>query len=105
MDGIIESLCPDATFIDRTLLLTSSSLSQMATRVPSWLEEIGASREESETPGEASLKMKISVGDRTITATMEDNAVCRDFLSRLPLEVTLDDYNNTTRKYFIPIRR
>lgn len=38
-----RSLCPDATFIDRTLLLTSSSLSQMATRVPSWLEEIGAS--------------------------------------------------------------
>ena len=45
-----RSLCPDATIIDRTLLLTSSGLSQMATRVPSWLEEIGASREESETP-------------------------------------------------------
>lgn len=40
-----RSLCPDATIIDRTLLLTSSGLSQMATRVPSWLEEIGA------TPG------------------------------------------------------
>lgn len=92
-----RSLCPDATIIDRTLLLTSSSLSQMATRVPSWLEEIGASRE-----GEASLKMKISVGDRTITATMEENAAGRDFLSRLPLEVTLNDYNNTTEKIFYP---
>ena len=97
-----RSLCPDATIIDRTLLLTSSGLSQMATRVPSWLEEIGASREESETPDETSLKMKISVGDRTITATMEDNAAGRDFLSRLPLEATLNDYNNTTEKIFYP---
>ena len=97
-----RSLCPDATIIDRTLLLTSSGLSQMATRVPAWLEEIGASREEPETPGETSMKVKISVGDRTITATMEDNAAVRDFLSRLPLEVTLNDYNNTTEKIFYP---
>ncbi len=43
---LARSFCPDATIIDRTLLLTSSILSQMATRVPSWLEEIGVSREE-----------------------------------------------------------
>ena len=97
-----RSLCPDATIIDRTLLLTSSGLSQMATRVPSWLEEIGATREETESPGETSMKVKISVGNRTITATMEDNAAGRDFLSRLPLEVTLNDYNNTTEKIFYP---
>lgn len=97
-----RSFCPDATIIDRTLLLTSSSLSQMATRVPSWLEEIGVSREEPEMPGEASLKVNILVGDHTITATMEDNAAGRDFISRLPLEVTLNDYNNTTEKIFYP---
>ena len=97
-----RSLCPDATIIDRSLLLTSSSLSQMATHVSVWLDEIGASREEPERPGETSLKMKISVGNRTITATMEDNVAGRDFLSRLPLEVTLNDYNNTTEKIFYP---
>lgn len=89
-----RTLCPDATIIDRTLLLTSSGLSQMATRIPSWLEEIGASREE--------RKVKISVGGRTITATMEDHAAGRDFLSRLPLEVTLNDYNDMTEKIFYP---
>ena len=94
-----RNLCPDATLIERTLLLTSSSLSQMATRVSSWLEEIGANREEPEV---ASLKMKISVADRTVSATMEDNAAGRDFLSRLPLEVTLNDFNNTTEKIFYP---
>lgn len=100
-----RNLCPEATVIDRTLLLTSSGLSQMATRVPAWLEEIGAGREESDKPGtpdETSLKVNITVGDRTITATMEDNAAGRDFLSRLPLEVTLNDYNNTTEKIFYP---
>lgn len=94
-----RNLCPDATIIEETLLLTSSTLSQMATRVPAWLEEIGASREEPEV---ASLKVKISVGDRIISATMEDNAAGRDFLSRLPLEVTLNDFNNTTEKIFYP---
>ena len=48
------------------------------------------------------MKMNIIVGDRTITATMEDNAAARDFLSRLPLEVTLNDFNNTTEKVFYP---
>lgn len=94
-----RALCPDATLIEQSLLLTSSTLSQMATRVPVWLEEIGANRSESE---EISLKVNITVGNRTITATMEDNAAGRDFLSRLPLEITLNDYNNTTEKIFYP---
>lgn len=94
-----RTLCPDATIIEQSLLLTSSTLSQMATRVPAWLEEIGAGRNE---PEATSLKVNITVGDRTITATMEDNAAGKDFLSRLPLEVTLNDYNNTTEKIFYP---
>lgn len=97
-----RSLCPDATVIDRTLLLTSSTLSQMENRVTEWLDGIGAGREEPETPDVSSLNVNITVGDRTITATMEDNAAARDFLSRLPLEITLNDYNNTTEKIFYP---
>lgn len=97
-----RSLCPDATVIDRTLLLTSSTLSQMENRVTEWLDGIGAGREEPETPDVSSLNVNITVGERTITATMEDNAAARDFLSRLPLEITLNDYNNTTEKIFYP---
>lgn len=97
-----RGLCPDATVIDRALLLTSPILSQMENRVTEWLEAIGAEREEPDTPDARPLKINIIVGDRTITATMEDNAAARDFLSRLPLEVTLNDYNNTTEKIFYP---
>ena len=98
----VRSLCPSATVIDRTLLLTSSTLSQMENRVTEWLDGIGAEREEPETPDVSSLNVKITVGDRSLTATMEDNAAGRDFLSRLPLEITLNDYNNTTEKIFYP---
>ena len=50
-------------------------------------------------PGETSLTIGITVGSRTITATMEDNAA-RDFLSRLPLEVTLSDYSNAEKIFY-----
>lgn len=97
-----RSLCPDATILDRTLSLTSSTLSQMENRVTAWLDAIGAGQEGPQTPDVSSLNVNITVGDRTITATMEDNAAARDFLSRLPLEVILNDYNDTTEKIFYP---
>lgn len=94
-----RGLCSGATFTE-TLLLTSSTLSQMESRVSAWLETLGASRENNYPS--TSMNLKITVGNRTITATMEDNAAAKDFLSRLPLEVTLNDYNNITEKIFYP---
>ena len=35
--------------------------------------------ENQETPDVSSLNVNITVGDRTVTATMEDNAAARDF--------------------------
>lgn len=58
--------------------------------------------EDDESGTATSMKINIIVGDRTITATMEDNVAAQDFLSRLPLEVTLNDFNNTTEKIFYP---
>lgn len=94
-----RALCTGVTFTE-TLLLTSSTLAQMAGRVATWLESLGAGREDNNN--NESMKMNITVGGRTVTATMEDNAAARDFLSRLPLEVTLNDYNNITEKIFYP---
>ena len=42
----------------------------------------------------------IKVGDKTTTATMEDNVAARDFLSRLPLEVTLNDYVSAEKIFY-----
>ena len=95
------TLVPDTVF-EESLLLTSSTLGNMGTRIPEWLESLGASREEPDMPDVTSLNINIIVGEQTITATMEDNGAAHDFLSRLPLEITLEDYNNGTEKIFYP---
>ena len=83
------TLVPDAVF-EESLLLTSGTLGSMDTRIPAWLEEIGANREDNQENANESLGVNIIVGDQTITATLEDNSAARDFFSRLPLEVTLE---------------
>lgn len=93
-------LCPDATFTE-TLHLTSATLGQMSNRITSWLQQIGAERNtNNNTSLNNSLMINIKVGNRTITATMEDNTAARDFLSRMPLEVTLNDYANTEKIFY-----
>lgn len=62
----------------------------------------GNSNNGNNTENNTAMKINITVGGRTITATMEDNAAARDLSSRLPLEITLNDYNNTTEKIFYP---
>ncbi len=47
-----------------------------------------------------SRMITIKVGDKTITATMEDNSAARDFVSRLPLEVTLNDYASAEKIFY-----
>ena len=60
------TLVPDAVF-EESLLLTSNTLSNMATRIPQWLESFGANREEPDAPDAASLNINIIVGGQTIT--------------------------------------
>ena len=86
-----RGFCPQATFTE-TLLLTSSGLVQMESRVATWLEELGAEV--------SSLKVKITVGERTVTATMEDNVTAKAFLARLPLEVELSDYAGAEKIFY-----
>ena len=71
-------------------------------RITAIHEAIGASRNESEA---ISMKVNITVGDRTITATMEDNAAGRDFLSHLPLEVTFGAVGAWLINYSLGIKR
>lgn len=63
-------------------------------------ETSGNDDDEDNKPEENSMKIKITVGNREVTATMKDNVTTRDFLSRLPIEVTMNDYAGA-EKYFI----
>ncbi len=92
------SLVPDATFAE-PLHLTSSTLGDMENRIPAWLEQLGVNRE-SGGKEETSLSIRITVGEQSTTATLLDNPTARDFLARLPLTVTLEDYAGEEKIFY-----
>ena len=98
--GEAERLCPDADVLGATLLLTSATLPHMSSRVGKWLERLGIDRDGNGSEESAQLKVRITAGGCSVTATMEDNAAGRDFMSRLPMEVTLSDYNNAEKIFY-----
>lgn len=44
-----------------------------------------------------SIKIKITVGKKTAMAILYDNPTSRDFMSRFPLTLELEDYNRTEK--------
>lgn len=43
------------------------------------------------------MNITIRAGDREVTATLQDHAAARDFISRLPLTLVLEDYGDTEK--------
>jgi hypothetical protein len=71
--------------------------SAMATDVPHAIPGIaGAAQNESE------MKIRIQLEDRSVTATLEESRAAREFLSLLPLTLTLTDYNSTEKVADLP---
>lgn len=51
-----------------------------------------------EPPKEAAMtRIHVIVGDKTLTATLDDTAAGRAFAALLPLDLTLTDYNGTEK--------
>lgn len=48
------------------------------------------------------MKIRIKVEDKVLTATLRDSKTARDFVSLLPLTLTLDDYNKTEKISYLP---
>jgi hypothetical protein len=48
------------------------------------------------------MKLKITVGDEIVMATAYDNPTSRDFISLLPLTLTLKDYHSTEKISDLP---
>ena len=46
--------------------------------------------------------IRITVGDRTVTAELNDTSTARDLARQLPLTVTLDDFNNVEKVGELP---
>jgi hypothetical protein len=52
----------------------------------------------------AAMKIKITMGEKVVTATLADSETARDFASLLPLTLTLEDYNKTEKISDLPKR-
>ena len=52
----------------------------------------------------SSMKISLKVGDKLLTATLIDSATTRDFISLLPLTLTLKDYAGTEKISDLPKR-
>ena len=48
------------------------------------------------------MKIRIKVEGVVIEATLEDNKTARDFVSLLPMTVTLEDYASTEKITYLP---
>ena len=93
------SLVPDATF-EESMLLTSSTLDDMGSRIPAWLEALGASREESgngDTPVVGN-SIRIALDNGTVfTATLAENSsaeALKALLAEGDLTIEMSDYGN-----------
>jgi hypothetical protein len=52
----------------------------------------------------SSMKIRLKVGDKVLTATLIDSKTTRDFISLLPLTLTLKDYAGTEKISDLPKR-
>lgn len=50
------------------------------------------------------MRIRITANDQSFTAALEDSETARDFVSLLPIEVTLADYNQTEKTADLPRR-
>jgi hypothetical protein len=48
------------------------------------------------------LRLKITVGEKTVLAEFIDSKTTRDFISLLPLELTMDDLNEREKYSYLP---
>jgi hypothetical protein len=67
-------------------------------------EEGGATSREASQQRTTAMKISIKIQDKVITATLLDNATSRDFVSLLPISLTLEDYAATEKISDLPRR-
>jgi hypothetical protein len=48
------------------------------------------------------MNLKITIDEKVISATLNDNPTTRDFISQLPLTLILTDYNSTEKISDLP---
>ena len=86
--ALAMSLCSSACRADNSI--TSNTQSEIPTELP--------------TKQANRMKINIKVGNEVVTATLIDSKTTQDFISLLPLTLTLEDHANTEKVSDLPRR-
>ena len=96
--GEARALCSDAEFTE-TLHLTRNTLEQMESRIATWLEQLNVNNNNNNN-NEGNMgtnTLKLTVGDKTFTATLAENSSTQALKERLaqgPLSIQMSDYGD-----------
>ena len=90
----IRELAPDST-VTEGFRGTASTASE---EISEWLDSNGYVKPETNNAESATeTRVRLSWEDHEAVIVMEDNATTRDFLSKLPMTVMFEDYNDTEK--------
>lgn len=81
--------------------LSSTNVSDTFISEPDITESDDTNNPDSKIPNETQT-VKMTVGESELYITIYDNPTSRDFLSKLPLTLTFEDYNATEKISYLP---
>lgn len=88
-------LCPESEILSPTLLLTSSQLSEMDSRVTSWLEQLNIQTANNNNMGKNQIRL--TANGKSFTATLVENSSTEALKARLSqgnISIQMNDYGN-----------
>ena len=62
--------------------------------------EVNIDAEEEREEEDLSMKINLTINGNSFTATLEDNETTKEFLKRLPLEVSMSELNGNEKYYY-----
>jgi hypothetical protein len=93
------------TLRNTALLLTlawSMALNSAAHGADNGTTSSGANPSPTVQERKSNMKIRLTINGKAITATLIDNATVRDFLTLLPMTLTLEDYAATEKISYLP---
>lgn len=78
-------------------LVSACSAEDRAISQSSTVHSTKAARQEANT-----MKIRMTINGKTMTATLTDSPTTRDFIALLPLTLKLDDYESTEKIAYLP---
>ncbi len=89
----IKSTCPDAEV--KTGFRGTSGTS--STQIQDWFNENGFEKTAEGSPSAVLRKIRLVWDNNEVVIALENHKTTEDFISKLPMTVTIEDYNNTEK--------